>query len=350
MAGFSLGGWPIGEGEAPLVLPDIGTFFNQDLEEARRLIEAVKAAGARVIKGEILHTADICMRSGAMEKYLSPDGEVRSEGYRELIERKVVGLDDYRRLFSLCHRAGLPFVLSVYDMEGTDFAKSIGACGLKIASANIVHAPLIRHAASTGLPLLIDTGKSTWEEIERALRWAREAGAMNVVIEHSPDAPPAPLENHNLRFLHTLRDGLGAPVGLSDHHEGEEMLYAAAALGASILEKGVCLRKDAADQDVFHALPVGMLGEVIRKCGNIHRALGDGARRTSPVRPRPTGRMGLVALTNLPAGAVLGPDNVAFRFPTLGIPVEDWDAVSGGRLRRAKRRDEPLDHDDVELL
>lgn len=332
----------------PVVLPDIGTFFNQDVQRAEHLIHAIAHSGARYLKGEVLHDANICLDTDTTEQYLGNDARQVSENYRALIERKTVPLEHYRGLFAHCQQLSLGLVLSVYDSTGADFAKEIGACALKIASTNIVHAPLIRHCASLGLPLLIDTGKATLEEAQRAVDWAREAGAQHLIVEYSPPAPPAPLERHNLQVLPDLHKLFGLPVGLSDHHHGEEMLFAATALGCRVLEKGLCGTGQDADQDVYHALPVDRLAETIRLCHNIHAALGDSRCAYAPPPQRPSARMGLVAMRDLQAGEVLGLDNVRFAFPTLGIPVEHWDSVAGSRVKQAVAANAPLDWKDVD--
>ena len=332
----------------PVVLPDIGTFFNQDMQLAERLMQAVAESGARYVKGEILHDADICLPSDTAEHYLGQAAEPVSENYRALIERKTVSLDQYRRLFESCPRLGLGLVLSVYDPSGANFAREVGACALKIASTNVVHAPLIRYCASLGLPLIIDTGKATLAEAERAVSWAREGGATRLIVEYSPPAPPAPLERHNLRVLPELQKLFGLPIGLSDHHHGEEMLYAAAALGCRVLEKGLCDTDADADQDVFHALPLQRLREVINACHNVHAALGEAHAAYAPPAERPSARMGLVAQCDLQPGEKLTLENVRFAFPTLGIPVEKWDAVAGNSLSKPVAANTPVDWSDVD--
>lgn len=327
----------------PVVLPDIGTFFNQDMALAEELLIGVANTRARYIKGEILHTAEICLHSDTTEQYLGQDAQPVSENYRRLIERKVVPLEQYRELYAPCKHLGLGLVLSVYDQEGADFAVDIGACALKIASTNVVHAPLIRHCAKQGLPLIIDTGKATLEEAQRAIEWARETGNDQLIIEYSPPAPPAPLEKHNLQILPDLQKMFGIPVGLSDHHSGEEMLYAATALGCRVLEKGLCAAKPQNDQDVFHALPIDQLSGVMQRCHNIHAALGN-AMAAYPAPPqRPVARMGLVAQQDLMPGDVLSLENVRFAFPTLGIPVEHWDDIAGCKLTHAVTANAPLE-------
>jgi sialic acid synthase SpsE len=334
MESFELGGRRIANDAPPLFLPDIGTFFNQDMSLAREMVAQLKEAGATVVKGEILHRVELCLDDDAQERYYDPRKGFVAERWRDLMARKVVPLERYAELFEHCRKQGLAFVLSVYDRSGADFARRIGATALKIASSNLVNQPLIDHVAGLGLPMLIDTGKASMEEIARAVQWAQDAGAAGICLQHSPLAPPTPLTEHNLRMLQTFRAIYGFPVGLSDHHAGEEMLYAATALGAAILEKGVCRDDNPADQDVAHALPLSQVAEAMRKCANIHAALGAPMRYLRADAPKHNQRMGLVAARALRAGDALSLESVEFAWPNLGIHVEHWELVRNWRARR----------------
>ena len=184
----------------------------------------------------------------------------------------------------------------------------------------------------------------------RAVQWAEDAGARDIMVQHSPEAPPAPLANHHLRMLVTLKALFGRPVGLSDHHAGEEMLYAAVALGANAVEKGVCPDGIVADQDVHHAMPVSQVAEAIAKCRRIHVALGSGMRSLRRDRKKYISRMGLVASADLSAHDCLTLENVRFAFPAKGIPVEHWEIVEGWGVRSGVRAGQPIRWQDVEPL
>ena len=54
------------------------------------------------------------------------------ENYRELIERKVVSLDDYSKIFEYCRQKKIEFVVSVYDDDGVAFAKEQQAVGPEV--------------------------------------------------------------------------------------------------------------------------------------------------------------------------------------------------------------------------
>jgi sialic acid synthase SpsE len=339
---------PVGSKVAPILLPDIDMFFNRDLAVAETVIKKLVSSKVNVIKGAVIHSAAIALDDGSLEAYYSPETGTVTENYRGLMERKVMSLDEHEALFKLCRQLGPELVLSVYDLKGAAFAKDVGACALKIPSTNITHEPLIRALGRFGLPVLLDTGKSTLEEIARAVQWAQDGGASQLIIEHSPEAPPASLANHNLRMLSALQEAFDCPVGLSDHHAGDEMMFAAIALGACVIEKGVCADEQGFDQDVHHAMRVSDVEEIWGKCLNIHEALGSKMRYLERDRPKPTARMGLVALGDLKGGEAISLETVDFAFPAKGIPTEYWSLVEGWTLKHDKAAGKVIGWDDLE--
>lgn len=348
MKRFLIDRFPVDDDVPPLFFPDIGTFFNQDMTVAEDLVRRLHAGGANLVKGEILHDAEIALNDDTKEVYLGHDGTARQERNRDLIERKIVPFTSYEKLFGLCRSLDMGFLVSVYDFRGAEFGRDIGACALKIASSNVVHRPLIEYVAKLDLPMILDTGKSSLEEISRAVQWAKDAGANAIMVQHSPEAPPSPLENHNLRMLTTLRQVFDCPVGLSDHHVGEEMLYAAVALGAQAIEKGIVPDGMGEDQDVYHALPVSMFEEVNAKCRRIQAALGSSMRTLRRDNKKHPYRMGLVAAKELSPGQLLTLANVRFSFPAKGIPVEHWEVVEGWRVRSKLASGQIIRWQDVE--
>lgn len=344
---IEFGGRLIGNGEPPLLLPDIGTFFNQDMSKAHEIISGLHAAGCDFIKGEILHTPDICLEDDTTETYVGADGQLVSENYRRLIERKVVSFAAYEEIFSCCRSLGMKLVLSVYDQAGADFAVKMNAVALKIASSNITNEFLISTVSKMGIPVILDTGKSDMEEVARAVMWARDAGCNELVVEHSPDAPPKPLANHNLNMMKSYQEAFGTLVGLSDHHAGNEMMIASVALGAHLLEKGVCLDQEAFDQDVNHAMRLSEVKALKDAIDNVYVALGHGFRSLERNRDKPAGRVGLVAKKDLMPGDQLSADNVDFVFPARGIGGEYWSLVNGWTVTRSISKRTPVQFCDV---
>jgi sialic acid synthase SpsE len=342
----NMGGVMVGDGYPTVLVAEIGTFFNQDVDLGCKYLREAVHAGARVFKTEILHDADVCLKdSGLLHEYRHATG-TRVEEYRKVIERKVVPFEGYRTLLGLCKELGVPFIATVYDREGIDFLAEVGGAGIKIARDNINNVPLIRHAARTGLPIIFDAGVTYFDEVARAVRLAQAEGAGGVIVNHHPGANPAPPEVHNMRVMQTYKEALCVPVGLSCHYRGDEILYLAIGMGANLIEKGVVDDPDRVEQDLVSAACLMELKEIIRKVDNCWRAMGSAPARHKEPRNLSV-RKGLVAKRAIEEGEVLGPGNLRFAWPPVGISVEYWDLVVGNRASRAIRPDEPVHWSDI---
>jgi sialic acid synthase SpsE len=331
-----------------LFLPDIGTFFNEDVDLALKMVNHLVKSGIPVIKGEVLHDVNICLNSDLSESYYSPTkGKIIKENYRDLIERKVISLDVYSEIFAKIRAGGCELILSVYDNEGVDFSIDQNVVAIKIASSNITHKSLLEYVAKTDRTIIVDTGHSTMEEISRAINWLNDAGKSDIIIQHSPLAPPISVEEHNLKFMKTLGECFQLPFGLSDHHIGEEMLYAATALGACIVEKGVCPDEMEDDQDRAHALNISEVKLVQQKIKNIAKGLGNGVIQLHSDREKYHSRMGLIAKKEIFEGDILSDLNIGFAFPRVGLGVEDIELALGKKANRSILIGQPISLFDI---
>ena len=97
------------------------------------MIDQLKLSKIPAIKGEIASLSEVFCPAIIRRVFLSSDGKtIITENYRELIERKVVSLDDYSKIFDHCHKQNMDFVVSVYDHEGVQFAKDNNAVALSV--------------------------------------------------------------------------------------------------------------------------------------------------------------------------------------------------------------------------
>ncbi len=317
---------------------------------AERLIEriAISAKGPGklpvILKSEILHDTSMCLDDDSVETYQSRSLEKRSERYRDLILRKTVSFDGYKAVFAACRKNGIAVCMSVYDVAGADFVVQEGVSAIKIASSNVTHLPLIRYVAGLNVPILIDTGRSTLAEVDRAFRTARDAGARDILIEHSPDGHPAPAVNHNLRSLKTLHRCFEVPVGLSDHAMSTNMMHVSIGLGVNLIERNITEDPDRFDQDYAFSTGVAELEGLLRDLHDSWAALGRSFRdinnRSGLVST--SARMGLITRRAVKSGETISDDTIRYGFPNRGIGVERIDEVTGWIFKNDMPADKPI--------
>ncbi len=339
----------IGEHHPPVFWPDIDVYFQRNLSQAFHLIDRIAEAGGRFLKGAVLHRGSLCLKGARSISYYNKNTEeMVSEPFENVIDRHVVPLEMLRRVMSHASGTGLSLVLSVYDKEGLAFARDVGALALKIPSSNITHRLLIEAVAESALPMVIDTGRSKFWEIERAVSWAQEKGAgSRLIIQHSPPGPPAHAARFHLRMMCHMSRVFSCPVGLSDHHHGLAMLPLAVALGAAVVEKGLVTDDAKVDIDVAHALPVSRLREALAMLDESWYALGEAIRPDTEVPVSAVDRMCIIAHREIAEGEVITRDAIDFAFPPVGIGAEEINCLLGAMAKVSIPRGEPIKWADV---
>jgi N-acetylneuraminate synthase len=146
----------------------------------------------------------------------------------------------------------------------------------KVASASVTDIPMLEALRDTGKPIILSTGMSTMDEIDKAVE---VVGTDKLVLMHATSTYPLDPKEANLRMIHTLRERFGVPVGYSGHETGLQVSLAAVALGADALERHITLDRAMWGTDHGASLEPGGLTKLIRDVRVIEEALGDGVKR-----------------------------------------------------------------------
>ncbi len=227
---------PVGAGAPCLLVAELGTSHQGDLDRARRLIDAAVGAGAECVKFQLVHAEEILHpRAGTVPL---PSGAVALFDQFRALER---GRDFYAALKQHTEAAGALFLCSPFGIRSARELKGLGCSALKIASPELNHFPLLEEVSSYGVPLFLSSGVSLLGDIERALA---VTGRDRAVLLHCITSYPAPEEEYNVAVLDSLRRVLGLPVGLSDHSRDPALVPALAVIhGACVVEKHFTLSR-----------------------------------------------------------------------------------------------------------
>ncbi|MDF2558825.1 MAG: N-acetylneuraminate synthase [Microbacterium sp.] len=270
----SIGSRVIGGGRPAYVIAEIGLNHNGDVDIAKKLIDVAARAGADAVKFQ-KRTPEIStpehMRDVPRE---TPWGVMSYLDYRRRVE---FGREEYVEIGDHATMLGLDWFASPWDVPSVDFLEDLNVVAHKVASASLTDTELLVRLRETGKPVILSTGMSTIEQIDRALD---TLGTDRVVLMHATSTYPLEPEEANLRVIATLRDRYpGVPVGYSGHERGLQISLAAVAIGAVAVERHITLDRTMWGSDHAASLEPTGLEHLVRDIRVIERATGDGVKR-----------------------------------------------------------------------
>lgn len=265
-------------------------------------------------------------------KYRSHDGEHEGDLY-DLLKAREMSKEEWTSLAKFATNEGVFWFTTPDSPETIDFLHRRGLLGaIKIAGGDMTHIPLIKYAASTGLPILLDT-RGTLEEVDTAVQACEMANNHSIIIVHCPSGYPTP--NAGLNMIPTYRERYSYPIGFSDHSPGLDTSIMAVALGANFIEKVVSSNPMHPGIEHIMALPTSDVQEAKDRLVEAWKAMNVQA---APAGYTDARRSVCTGPNGLEAGEEITMDKVVFRRPGTGWPPGLVDVLVG---RKAKCRIEP---------
>jgi len=267
-----IAGKAVGPGEPCYVVAEIGINHNGDLDICRRLIDVAIEAGCDAVKFQkrtvdVVYTAEELARERE-----NPFGPTNGDLKRGLEFDEV----DYRAIDAHCRDKGIVWFASCWDEASVDFIERFDPPAYKIASASLTDDALLAYTRATGKPIILSTGMSTIEQVDRAVE---VLGKKNLILLHTCSAYPSQYGELNLKVIPTMRERYGVPIGYSGHETGIPTSAATIALGACMVERHVTLDRAMWGSDQAASLEPNGITRLIRDIRLIETALGDGVKR-----------------------------------------------------------------------
>jgi N-acetylneuraminate synthase len=270
---IKIGNKTVGPGHPTYVIGEIGINHNGCIETTKRIIDAAVVAGCDAVKFQ-KRTPDLCVPAHQRDvQRETPWGIMSYIDYKHRIE---FGAREYAEIDRYCAERGIHWFASSWDEVALEFVEQFEPVAHKVASASLTDIPLLEKLRATGRAIILSTGMSTMEEIERAVE---TLGTENLVLCHSTSAYPCRAELLNLRMIQTLGEVFpGVPIGYSGHETGLQTTVAAVTLGACVVERHITLDRAMWGTDQAASVEPGGLNRLVRDIRIIERALGDGVK------------------------------------------------------------------------
>ena len=218
-----------------------------------------------------------------------------------------------------------------------------------MASGEISNLPLLEAMCETKKPVLLSSGLSSYEEINRALD-VLEKQKVQYALFQCTSKYPTPIEEVGINILSDFMDRYGCPIGLSDHSANPYVSITAMAKGASMIEAHLCLHPRQFGPDTGSSLTPEQFKMVCEARDVIYTLNSNSTSKNeageSLKHTKALFNKSLSLKEDQKAGTLITEDMLTLKKPGTGIPLEQQKKVIGRTLKSDKSCERLLHFDD----
>ena len=268
---IKIGSYLVGDNEPCFIIAEIGINHNGDIEIAKKLIDASVEAGAQAVKFQ-KRTVEVVYST---DELLKPRDSIFGKTNGDLKRGLEFGKKEYDIIDKYCKEKNILWTASCWDQDSLKFIMNYEPKFLKIASASLTDSSLLIEHKNTNLPIILSTGMSTMEQIEKAVNILERK---NLILLHCTSSYPCKIEELNLKAINTLIEKFSLLVGYSGHEVGLATTVSAVALGSCVIERHITLDRAMWGSDQSASVePVGFK-KLVNNIRATEMALGDGIK------------------------------------------------------------------------
>ncbi|MCI1477713.1 MAG: pseudaminic acid synthase [Clostridium beijerinckii] len=329
---FKINNVKIGEGQKSFIIAEMSANHNHDYEKAVEIIKKAAWAGADAIKIQT-YTPDTITIDCDNEYFQIKQGTIwDGTTLHKLYQEAYTPWNWQPKLKKVAEEEGLVFFSSPFDYTAVDFLEEMDVPAYKIASFELNDIPFIEYIAAKGKPVIMSTGIARMGDIQDAVDACRRMGNENIALLKCTSAYPSPLEDINLKTIPNMKEIFNVVVGLSDHTMGNAVSVGGAAVGASIIEKHMTLRRSDGGADSKFSMEPEEFKEMVDNIRMVEKALGKVTYDlTEKQRNSREHSRSLFVVENVKQGEIFTEKNVRSIRPGFGLETKYITDILGKR-------------------
>lgn len=311
------------------VIAEAGSVHDGSFGNAQKLIELAASCGANAIKFQTHIASAETLPNAPMPSYFK--GEPRYEYF----ERTGFSSEQWKQLSTVAKANNIEFLSSPFSVEAVNLLEDVGIGRYKIPSGEVSNIPLLEAVAETGKPILLSSGMSNWEELDRAVATIRRRHDKLCVMQCTSAYPCTP-ERVGLNVLAEIRDRWQVETGYSDHTLNNYACFAAVALGATVIEKHMTFSRRMYGSDAPHSAEPPQFMDLVQGVREISTILGNPVKKDDIGQYAEMKRIfekSVVTVCEIKAGTLITADMVSVKKPGDGVPAARLRDVIGSKAK-----------------
>ena len=342
---FKIENKKIGNQEPCYIIAEIGINHNGKLDLAKQLIDAAVSAGANAVKFQKRFLNQL------YKNELLNDPNLESQGFEILVgvlKEVEFGEDEYRQIIEYCKEKNITFLCTPWDAESVDFLEKFNVPAYKIASADITNFPLLKYVCSKNKPMIISSGMSEMNEIEKTVEFLKNQQA-NFILLHCNSTYPSPIDLLNLELIPVLSEKFQVPIGYSGHEPDIIPTLTASNLGAVLVERHVTLDRTMEGIDQSASLEPQEFSTLVKYIRDSEKAKGKPIKRMTrgEILQREVLGKSLVCKTDIQKNEEFSEENIDVKGPAKGLSPQYYYDLLGKKSKRQIKKGDYIQTDDL---
>ncbi len=324
------------------LIAEIGSVHDGSFGNALKLIEAAARAGASAVKFQT-HIAD----AESLKTAPSPSFFSAEERFK-YFTRTAFTLEQWKVLARHAVDNKIVFLSSPFSNEAVDLLEEVGISAYKIPSGEVSNIPMLEKIAKTGKPVFLSSGMSSWKDLDLAV--ATVSSYCATTIMQCSSVYPCPPEKVGLNVMQEMAYRYKLPVGYSDHTMGLAAPIAAAALGATVIEKHLTFSRLMYGSDARHSMEPHEFKAMAIALNEVCTMLNNPVNKSEIVDYEEMKRIfekSVMTSCHISQGTIITADMLAFKKPGDGIPARDYLLLIGRKVKRNLEKDHKICEEDL---
>ena len=328
-----------------LIIAEIGMTHDGSLGQALALTKAAAESGVDAVKYQLHISEAETIRNAPQPPYF------KAEPRYEFFKRTAFGIEQWKQIKEQCKDCKVKFIVSPFSIEAVKILEDIGVEAIKIPSGEITNIPYLEYIANTGIPVIISSGMSSWQEMCECIDIFKRRNC-NIAIMQCTSEYPCPPEAVGLNIIDKIKESYpGIPVGLSDHSSGIWAAIGAWMKGATLIEKHFTLSKKMYGPDAKMSMEPDEMEMLCSSIKSLEIALANPVDKTQIEQfsdMKKIFQKSIVVIKNIKKGTILSKDMIGYKKPGIGLEPKYYKDIIGKKVTRDLTFDDIIYEGDIE--
>ncbi len=328
-----------------LIIGEAGVNHNGKMSLAKKLVDVAQQTKVDFVKFQTFKVENVISKHAKKALYQKKNTDSKSSLY-EMLKPLELSFNQFIELKQYCIKSKIEFLSTPHDLESIEFLNKLGQKYFKIASGDINNYPMLKEISSLKQNVILSTGMSDLNEIDKALNVLSKNGLSNskITLLHCTTEYPTPINDINLNAMVFMKDHFKLRVGFSDHSLGFEASISAVALGAEVIEKHFTTSKKLKGPDHLASLEPNELKKFVIKIRNTEKLLGNKIKKPSSAELKNLNkiRKSIVASKEIKKGELFTLQNISVKRPGNGVSPMMWEKIIGIKSDRNYELDDQI--------